>query len=87
MEWFFKEYLKDELSVPNFEVYFPKKDNTYFEKFRKILPEMDRYFTYWNLFTDYGSIDQEMIKLSTFSYMTKQIKTLNSKKYVYPTDT
>lgn len=87
IEWFFKVYLKEEFFIENFEVNLPQKDTTYFEKCRTILPEMDRIFKQFNSLIDNGSIDQELIQMSSFSYMTNQIESLNLKKYVYPTDT
>lgn len=87
IEWFFKVYLKDEFSIINFEIYTPKKDIPYFEKCRAILPELDKIFKQYNTYIDNGEIDQELIQISSFSYMTNQIKSVNTKKYVYPKDT
>lgn len=84
LSWFFKVYLKEEFSIEHFEIYTPTKTTPYFEKCAAILPELDRIFKQYNSLIDYGKIDPELIQMSSFSYMTNQIKSLNNRKYVYP---
>lgn len=84
VKWFFYHYLRDEFFIDNFEIYTPSLSNSFFEKCRVILPEFDKLFKQYNCLIENGSIDQELIQVSSFSFAMNQIKSLNSKKYVYP---
>lgn len=84
IEWFFKSYLKDEFKIENFDIYLPLGDNSYFEKCRTIIPEIDKIFKQYNTYIENRNINQELIQISSFSYMTNQIASLNDKKYAYP---
>lgn len=84
IEWFFHEYLKEEFKINHFIVKMPSEDASYFEKCRTILPEIDRIFKQFNVLIDDGEIDQELIQISSYSVKNKDIKSLNKKKYVYP---
>jgi len=83
VEWFFNVYLKEEFLINDFIVKMPSKDASYFEKCRTILPEIDRIFKQYNLLTEDGMIDQELIQMSSSSVKNKDIKSFNEKKYVY----
>ena len=83
VEWFFNVYLKEEFLINDFIVKMPSKDASYFEKCRTILPEIDRIFKQYNLLTEEGMIDQELIQMSSSSVKNKDIKSFNEKKYVF----
>jgi hypothetical protein len=84
IEWFFQTYIKEEFSINDFIVKMPSDDASYFEKCRTILPEIDRVFKQFNVLIEDGEIDQELIQMSSSSVKNKDIKSLNVKKYVYP---
>ncbi|WEK54357.1 MAG: hypothetical protein P0Y55_17765 [Candidatus Cohnella colombiensis] len=84
IEWFFQIYVKKEFKINDFIVKMPSEDASYFEKCRTILPEIDRVFKQYNVLIEDGEIDQELIQMSSSSVKNKDIKSLNEKKYVYP---
>ncbi|MBM7586009.1 thiol-disulfide isomerase/thioredoxin [Bacillus pakistanensis] len=83
IEWFFDVYVKDEFEISDFIVQMPSREATYFEKCRTILPELDRILKQYNALIKDGMIDQELIQMSSLSFKIKDIKSFNSKKYVY----
>lgn len=84
IEWFFKEYIKEEFNINEFIVKLPSENTSYFEKCRSILPEIDRIFKQYNVLIEEGEIDQELIQMSSSSVKNKDIKSFNQKKYAYP---
>lgn len=83
IEWFFCVYLKEEFHINNFIVRMPSSEASYFEKCRTILPEIDRIFKQYNTLIEDGTIDQELIQMSSSSFKNKDIKSFKNKKYVY----
>ena len=84
IEWFFSDYLKDEFSIDDFVVKLPSESSSYFEKCRTILPEIDRILKQYNVLIEDGSIDQELIQISSSSVKVNEAKSFISRKYVYP---
>lgn len=84
IEWFFSDYLKDEFSIDDFVVKLPSEASSYFEKCRTILPEIDRILKQYNVLIEDGSIDQELIQISSSSLKVNEVKSFISRKYVYP---
>lgn len=85
IEWFFDDYLNEEFKISDFIVKMPSEEASYFEKCRTILPEIDRIFKQYNVLIEDGSIDQELIQMSSSSVKSKDVKSFNEKKYVYST--
>ncbi|MCT4632789.1 MAG: hypothetical protein N4A76_08635 [Firmicutes bacterium] len=84
IEWFFSDYLKDEFSIDDFVVKLPSESSSYFEKCRTILPEIDRILKQYNVLIEDGSIDQELIQISSSSVKVNEVESFISRKYVYP---
>ena len=84
IEWFFHKYIKEEFTILDFAVKLPSEETSYFEKCRTILPEIDRIFKQYDLLVEDGSIDQELIQMSSSSVKVKDIKSFVKSKYVYP---
>lgn len=84
IEWFFKEYLKDEFSIIGFIVRMPSERLTYFEKCRFILPEIDRILKQYNIYTENCEIDQELLQMSSKPMSLGAYLSKVQKKYIYP---
>lgn len=86
IEWFFKTYLSEEFGIQNYLVKMPSKDSTYFEKCKSILPEIDYILKQFNLLVEDGTIDQELLEVSSTSILFENVKSLIEDKYVYGND-
>lgn len=83
IEWFFREYLKMEFNINNFRILIPSDNATTLEKCRTILSEMDHILKEYQLIVEDGSIDHELLEISSNPIPFKDIKTLVKKKYIY----
>ena len=86
VEWFFKEYLKNEFNVANFNISMPSENSNYFEKCKSILPEFDLILKEFKLYCEENIIDQDLVSISSSQMFFKDIPSLNNKKYVYAND-
>ncbi|MFD2924482.1 hypothetical protein ACFS6F_12135 [Halobacillus naozhouensis] len=83
IEWFFGVYLNDEFQISDFIVKMPSSEASFFEKCRTILPEIDRILKQYDALIEDGTIDQELIQMSSSSLRFKDVKSFNKMKYVY----
>lgn len=83
IEWFFKNYLKDEFNIENFNIKMPSKGSLYFEKCRTILPEIESALKQFKLLVENGIIEHELLQISSNHMFFKDIPSLLDKKYVY----
>jgi len=83
LEWFFKEYLDSEFSVPNFIVDLPSEATTFKEKCRLIGSEMESVLKQFSLYVEEGHIDHEFINLSSDQTRFSGAPSLLQDKYVY----
>lgn len=83
IEWFFKEYLKDEFNIKDFRISMPSKESTTLEKCRTVLSEMDHILKEYQLIVEDGKIDHELIEISSNPISFKDIKSLVNHKYIY----
>lgn len=78
-DFFQEEYKFDSkavLSVPN-------ATNSYLEKIRFLTPELESILKQFKLFVEEGTIDFDLIRISSSSTSIKDIPSLNSNKYIY----
>lgn len=78
-EFFQEEYKFDSkalLSVPN-------ATNSYLEKIRFLTPELESILKQFKLFVEEGTIDFDLIRISSSPTSIKDIPSLNSNKYIY----
>lgn len=61
----------------------PSATNSYFEKVRLLAPEFESVLKQFKLFVEEGSIDFELLEISSAPTAIKDIPSLNSKKYIY----
>ena len=61
----------------------PSATNSYFEKVRLLAPEFESILKQFKLFVEDGSIDFELLQISSSPTSIKDIPSLNSNKYIY----
>ena len=61
----------------------PSASNSYFEKVRLLAPEFESVLKQFKLFVEDGSIDFELLQISSSPSAIKDIPSLNQKKYIY----
>ena len=86
IEWFFEIYLKENFKIENYSVSMPTKGSSYFEKCKSILPEIDHILKEYKYYIEDGSIDPELISLSSEHMFFKDIPSKIKNKYVYLKD-
>jgi hypothetical protein len=84
LEWFFQDYLKDEFGVDGFIFRAPSRENRNEEKCQYLLMEIEAVLKQFNLYTQEGKIDHELISLSSKSTPLSDIGSLIHRKYMYP---
>lgn len=84
IEWFFCNYLEEELNVKGF--CFNKSSHTvsYLEKCRNIAAEFDNILKRFKIYCEDGEIDDELLHISTEHIFIKDIPSMLSNKYIYP---
>ncbi len=83
LEYFFNRYLKEEYSGPEIKVKFPSVDTSYSEKCLLICSCLESTLRQYRLFVNNGSIDFELLRMSSSSIIFKDIPSLIKNKYVY----
>ncbi|AXE16818.1 hypothetical protein DR864_03240 [Runella rosea] len=61
----------------------PSATNSYFEKVRLLAPEFESILKQYKLFVEDGSIDFELLQISSSPTSIKDIPSLNKNKYIY----
>ena len=83
IEYFFKQYLKDEFKIKSYKINVPTEESTYLEKCRNILIEMDYLLKEYKLFVEERYINQELLEMSSSHLFFQDIPSMVKKKYVY----
>lgn len=83
IEWFFNKYLVEEFNIKNYSISMPSEKSNYFEKCKSLLPEFDHILKEYKLFVEEGSIDQELVTMSSGQMFFRNIPSLINNKYVY----
>ncbi len=83
LHWFFTEYLQTEFSCPEMRVSFPSKGTSYSEKCSTIITAFETIIKQYVLFLRNGSIDFDLVAMSTTPILFKDIGSLIERKYVY----
>ncbi len=86
INYFFNEYLKTEFNLINFIHNIPSKNTTYLEKIRLYAPEIESVLNQYNSFCNEGFIDHNLIQNTLGHFRISSIKSLVSKKYIYPVE-
>lgn len=86
IEWFFKEYLKEDFAVSDYIFTAPSEGSSYREKCRDILPEIEYVLQQFKCYVDYRGINHEMLALSSSGIAFNQVPSLIKNKYIYKKD-
>ena len=80
----FVKYLHEKLNLPsNVGLQLPLSGNTYFEKAKFIMPELESFLKRYDLFVENGFVDLDLFELETDGLSFKKLKSLIKNKYVY----
>mgnify|MGYP001007729875 CR=1 FL=1 len=82
ISWFFKDYLKNEFKIKNFQIEIPSEESSYLEKCRMIAPEMEKSLKQYRLWVRDKKITQELLNFSS-PIQFSDIPSAISRKYVY----
>lgn len=85
--WFFDDYLKETFGANGFNYTPSSKGATYLEKCKHVFSEMDSVIKQFKLYAENGSIDQDLLSITSDSPKYKDIPSQVSSKYAYTTDT
>ena len=83
IEWFFKNYLKEEFGISGFKIKMPSENATYLEKCRFLLPEMESILKQFKLYVEDKEIDVELLQIASGATDITQIPSTVKGKYVY----
>lgn len=83
IEWFFKNYLKEEFGINGFKIKMPSENATYLEKCRFLLPEMESILKQFKLYVEDKEIDLELLQIASGATDITQIPSTVKGKYVY----
>lgn len=83
LKWVFTEYLQKEFGCPEMRVFFPSEGTTYLEKCSTILTAFETVIKQYTTYVNNGSIDFELIGISSNSIKFGDVPSLVKNKYVY----
>lgn len=86
ISWYFNNYLKRTFNADGFSYALSSKSSSYLEKCKHVFSEMDSVIKQFKLFAENGSIDQELLSITSESPKYKEIPSQVMGKYVYATD-
>lgn len=84
--WYFNEYLKTTFNAEGFNYAPSSKASSYYEKCKYVFSEMDSVIKQFKLFAENGSIDQDLLSITSDSPKYREIPSQVSGKYIYATD-
>ncbi|SHF91057.1 hypothetical protein SAMN05444481_10166 [Flavobacterium frigidimaris] len=84
LQYFVNDYLNSKFEVDTFRLYLPNSISTPLEKIRLIVPEFESLIEQYRLFVLEGSIDYELLQVTTKTSGFEKIPSRVKKKYVYP---
>ncbi|WP_277211997.1 hypothetical protein [Isoptericola croceus] len=85
VSWFFEEYLAEEFAARNFSFRPSSGGASYLERVRHLFAEMESVMAQFSLWVDNGELDPELLAITSDQVRYKQVPSLLSGKYVYPT--
>ena len=84
IEWFFTDYLKDEFGVKDYTFSIPSRQVSYVEKCKLLVVELERILKQFKLYVEEGSIDKELLQISSKQIKYEYIPSMIKNKYLYP---
>ena len=86
IHWFFSDYLKEEFGIQNFCFNPSSPTATYLEKCRNLSAEMESILKQFKIYCEDEEIDMELLLVMTNQTSIKDIPSLISNKYLYPSE-
>ncbi len=83
IEWFFNDYLSEELSAGGFSIAMPSAEMTPYQKCISIFPAFDSIIKQFELYVDNGSVDHELLNITSKAPRFQSVRSLLEKKYIY----
>lgn len=84
IHWFFSDYLKEEFGIQNFCFNPSSPTATYLEKCRNLSAEMESILKQFKIYCEDEEVDMELLLVMTNQTSIKDIPSLISNKYLYP---
>ena len=78
---FYEQYLKDKYGFPSGTISFAGNTEDWISKCRTIVPEIDRVSQRYEQFADTGTVDEELLSISSESIRVTNVKSSNSIRY------
>jgi hypothetical protein len=85
LRWVFTEYLQKEFGCYEIRALFPSASSTYVEKCSMIVTTFETLLKQFSLYIKSGSIDFELVGMSTIPMVIKDVPSLLPQKYIYGT--
>ncbi len=85
VEWFFREYLREEFQVEGCSIAMPSEHTSCLEKCTLVMPAMEHALKQFALYVRTGSIDHELLQIQSEQLIYSTIPSLCPRKYVYGT--
>lgn len=87
IESFIKEVLNEYFQLNNLQFRFPTSNSTFLEKIRILAPELEFLLKQYQVYSNEGEIDFELIEINSNPLRFSEIKSLVDKKYGYINNT
>ena len=84
--WYFNSYLKRTFNVGGFSYALSSKTSSYLERCKHVFSEMDSVIKQFKLLVENGTIDQDLLSITSESSKYKEIPSQVDGKYIYATD-
>jgi hypothetical protein len=78
-----EDYFKNSYGLENLIINFPSESSTNLEKIRMLVPELESILKQFNLYSNNGEIDHELLQISSAPLRFKDVKSLVARKYLY----
>lgn len=83
LEWFFREYLRDEFNVEGFVFNAPSRTSSVLEKCRNLPAELDGILKQFSMYVEDGAIDRELFEMSSNPVDISKVESMIKNKYAY----
>ncbi|ORO45027.1 hypothetical protein [Streptococcus oralis] len=82
VEWYFDNYLKNELKIEGFHFHASNKKSSFYERGKCIISEMDSILKQYDLFFKYGEIDIDLLEIDSKVPSYDSLISFNEKKFL-----
>ncbi|MBC1211017.1 hypothetical protein HB815_08745 [Listeria booriae] len=83
LSYCFNILFKEEFNNDNFFFTPSNAKNSYYERSKSLIPEMDSILKQFDLYQQHGEVDAELFELQSKNTSYRDIKSLEDKKYIY----